>query len=114
MHDSWWPNESVLQPSSTIIDYHAPFDRGLSVGKKTMLIGFIISGYNNLSVKRTYSFKNTSCAWGYVRSKAKRFVKDIIIHFCCIPTIKWRLKEQDIKKLKIIFKALCIAIFSLL
>ena len=62
-----------------------------------LLIGQHHSGKkNNLIVQgKTYSFKNIPCTGRYVCSKTKWFVEDIIIHFCCIPTIKWGLKQNQ-------------------
>ena len=46
------------------------------------------------ATKTTYSFKDISCTSGYVGSKTKRFMEDVFVHFCCIPTVKWRLKRK--------------------
>ena len=35
-HDSWWSNESVFQLSSTITDYHVPFEWGLILNEKRL------------------------------------------------------------------------------
>ena len=38
-HDSWWSNENVFQLSSTIINYHAPFERGFRKAIKAFIYG---------------------------------------------------------------------------